>query len=205
MNQQSNDIPITMHEATPQADAVAPTKIHRTAQEMLDTLLNRSDTVTPAFLRLVGAELHRMDALLNSPELIDFPKGVQLEAAHQRERFDAGHDAGKTPEDWFWLIGYLSGRALAHHKEAERLQGVHAEAMRDAHPDAEVRIMEQVKHHREKAVHHTITAAAACANWHAAVLGLTNMRPGSDMPAMYQPLTQAAENHRENSACTPSK
>lgn len=30
----------------------------------------------------------------------------------------------------------------------------------------------------DKALHHTISSAASLANWHAAILGTTNMRPG---------------------------
>lgn len=119
-----------------------------------------------------AAELRRLHALVNTPELIEFSKAVQLEAAHQRERWGSDHDGGKSPEDWYWLIGHLAGRALAHHKEAERLK---TEGMTLA---GELLMETQIAYHREKAVHHCITTAAACANWHAAVLGKTNMRPG---------------------------
>lgn len=82
----------------------------------------------------------RLSALLNTPELHDFSKAVVLEAAHQRERWPEGHDANKSPEDWFWLIGYLAGKALR--------------------PDQPI----------EKRLHRIITIAAAAANWHAAAL-----------------------------------
>lgn len=96
-------------------------------------------------------EVERLRGLLNAPELHDFSSAVVREAAHQRVRFGAGHDAGKTPEDWFWLLGWLAGKA------------VHAARAGDA----------------EKAMHHTISSAAALANWHAALLGVDNaMRPG---------------------------
>jgi hypothetical protein len=101
------------------------------------------------------AELARLQALLNTPELHDFAKGVVLEAAHQRERWSTDHDAGKAPADWFWLLGYLGGKALKAHIDGNT----------------------------EKALHHTISTAAACANWHAAVLGKTTMRPGIEPPA----------------------
>lgn len=91
------------------------------------------------------AECERLDQFINSPGLIDFQKAVILEAAHQRERWGSDHDAGKTPADWFWLVGYVAGKALSK-------------------PD--------------KRLHHIITTAAVCANWHAAELGLTDMRPG---------------------------
>lgn len=123
-----------------------------------------------------AAELRRLHALINTPELLSFRDGVVQEAVHQQERWGTEHDSGKTPEDWFWLIGYLAGRALEHHKEAERLDG---EISNSSAPEYEV-LRRQIARHREKAVHHCITAAAACANWHAAVVGHLNMRPGVD-------------------------
>lgn len=96
-------------------------------------------------LRELRAECERLSKLINSPELIDFQKAVVLEAAHQRERWGSDHDAGKMPADWFWLVGYVAGKALSK---------------------------------PEKRLHHIITTAAVCANWHAAELGLTDMRPG---------------------------
>lgn len=90
-------------------------------------------------------------AKLNAPELHDFAKGAVLEAAHQRHRWGAEQDAGKGPADWFWLIGYLAGKALR------------------AHIDGDV----------TKALHHTISTAAALNNWHAQILDASKeMRPG---------------------------
>jgi hypothetical protein len=101
------------------------------------------------------AEVARLTGLLNTPELHDFAKATVLEAAHQRERYGAEHDGGKAPSDWFWLLGYLSGKALA-----AALAGDIA-----------------------KALHHCISSAAALANWHAALLGVsTTMRPGIEPP-----------------------
>lgn len=136
-----------------------------------------------------AAELRRQHALLNTPELLSFRDGVVLEAAHQRERWGNDHDGGKTPEDWFWLIGYLAGRSLSHHKEAERLT-----QQMGTHPGPIVAMVfeDQIKYHREKAVHHCITAAAACANWHAAVLELTNMRPGVDPDSLVRAAGEVA-------------
>jgi hypothetical protein len=99
------------------------------------------------------AQVERLTALLNTPELHDFARAVVLEASHQRERWGTDHDAGKEPQDWFWLVGYLGGKALR------------------AHLDGNV----------DKALHHTISSAAALANWHAAITGQhTGMRPGID-------------------------
>ena len=104
-----------------------------------------------ATYRQLRQEVERLRAQLNTPELHDFGRAVVLEAAHQRERWSSEHDAGKTPADWFWLIGYLAGKALT-----ACLTG-----------------------NADKALHHVITTAAACANWHAAIVGAsTTMRPG---------------------------
>lgn len=114
--------------------------------------MNERIPVVEAELR---TEVDRLRGLLNAPELHDFSKAVVLEAAHQRERWPADGDAGKAPEDWFWLIGWLAGKAV-----------------RAAH-DGD----------RDKALHHTISSAAALANWHAALLGAHNdMRPGTADP-----------------------
>jgi len=92
--------------------------------------------------------------IINTPELHNFSEGVTLEALHQRNRWGSAHDAGKAPSDWFWLVGYLAGKAL------------HAQASGNT----------------EKALHHTISTAAALANWHAAIAGTyTAMRPGIDL------------------------
>ena len=88
-----------------------------------------------------GAENVRLLELLNTPEIRDFAKAVTLEAGHQRERWGAAHDAGKTDADWFWLIGYLGSKALLN-------------------PGGD----------REKQLHRIVTVGAAAANWHAQVL-----------------------------------
>jgi hypothetical protein len=78
---------------------------------------------------------------LNTPEIEDFARGVVLEAAHQRQRWGSAHDRSKSAENWFWLVGYLAGKALR--------------ACIDGN--------------REKALHHTISTAACLANWHQAI------------------------------------
>jgi hypothetical protein len=101
------------------------------------------DTADRALKAVMGA--------MNAPELHDFTRAVSLEAAHQRVRWGSDHDGGKTPPDWFWLVGYLAGKALTSHLKGDT----------------------------DKALHHTITAAAALANWHATIDGAhTGMRPG---------------------------
>jgi hypothetical protein len=122
-------------------------------------------------VRLLHAEIDRLRQQLNTPELLDFTAGVISEAQHQRHRWGTEHDAGKTPADWHWLVAHLAGRALFHAHELDRLQRF---SIQGEH------LQESIARHREKAVHHCITTAAAIANWHAAMLGLTNMRPGID-------------------------
>lgn len=97
-------------------------------------------------------ERDRLQALVNSPEVEGFLRGVHVEAVHQVERWGAAHDRAKRPADWFWLVGYLAGKAL------------HAHVAGDV----------------DKARHHCISTAAALYNWHCAVAG-TNVRmcPGS--------------------------
>lgn len=100
-----------------------------------------------------GTRILELEGLLNSPELHDFAKALPLEAAHQVVRWGREHDAGKEPEDWLWVIGYLAGKAVASVRAGDV----------------------------DKALHHVITTAAVCANWHAAIKGTDNrMRPGID-------------------------
>lgn len=96
------------------------------------------------------AEIDRLNAIINTPHADEFLKAVSTEAEHQRQRWGSEHDAGKAPADWFWLVGYLAGKAL------------HAHAAGNV----------------AKAEHHIITTAAACANWHRSIFGKTDMRPG---------------------------
>lgn len=101
----------------------------------------------------LAAEVERLRAVINTPEVDDWFAGVRIEAAHQVERWGSAHDAGKTAFDWFWLLGYLAQKAA----------------------DA------QVRGDAAKAKHHTISTAAALLNWHAALTGRsTAMRPGID-------------------------
>lgn len=65
------------------------------------------------------ARVAELEALIDTPHTDDFMRAVQLEAAHQVKRWGTEHDAGKTPADWFWLVGYLLGKAL-HFPEKRR-------------------------------------------------------------------------------------
>lgn len=114
------------------------------------TLLDKATEI-----EALRSERDALRALINTPRIDNFLEAVRTEAAHQRLRFASAHDAGKTPADWFWLIGFLAGKAL------------HAAAAGD----------------REKALHHTISTAAVCLNWHSRIGGDgTAMRPGIATP-----------------------
>jgi hypothetical protein len=106
-----------------------------------------------ARLKSVEAEVERLKAERDRPETGDFVRGLTLEAEHQRARWGAEHDAGKQPEDWLFLIGYLAGKACAAMRVGDRA----------------------------KALHHTISSAAVLSNWHLALIGADiRMRPGID-------------------------
>ena len=83
-------------------------------------------------------EIDNLRALLNHPEFEDFLVGVKREAAHQILRWGIAEDRRKSPADWFWLLGYLAGKALASCLAGDR----------------------------QKALHHCISSAAVLLNWH---------------------------------------
>lgn len=88
---------------------------------------------------------------INTPQISDFLRAVENEALHQRDRWGVDHDAGKRAEDWIALLIYLIGKATKSHYDGDA----------------------------DKLLHHVITTAAACLNWHAALTGAhTRMRPG---------------------------
>jgi hypothetical protein len=143
------------------------------------------DVRTEDLVRLVddAEAAHHLHALVNTPELVDFPRAIHLEAVHQLDKFGSADRHGKKPVDWHWLVAHLAGRSLEHHKEAERLELV-VNGLHRADTLLMGTLRDQIAHHRQKAVHHTITAAAALNHWHASIVGRpTAMRPGSDAPA----------------------
>lgn len=89
------------------------------------------------------ADRDRLKALINTPELDGFLRATHIEAVHQVERWGDANDRAKRPADWFWLVGYLAGKAL------------HAAIGGDI----------------DKARHHCISTAAALYNWHCAISG----------------------------------
>jgi hypothetical protein len=93
----------------------------------------------------------RLAALIARPYVGAWLDEILIEAAHQRDRWGADQDHGKAPADWFWLVGYLAGKALAAHVAGDVA----------------------------KAHHHTVSTAAVLAHWAAAISGAENvMRPG---------------------------
>jgi hypothetical protein len=104
-----------------------------------------------AALRADRAERLRLEALINTPELENFLAATHIEAVHQVERWGTAGDRAKRPADWFWLVGYLAGKAL------------HA----------------AIGGNLDKAKHHCISTAAALYNWHCAIKGIdVRMCPG---------------------------
>jgi hypothetical protein len=125
------------------------------------------------FVLMIVAEMDRLEGLINTPHTADFLEAVKLEAAHQRERWAAEHDDGKTDADWFWLVGYLAGKALHSGKLADDARDS------DSLPEP----LEVAAKHADKRLHHIITTAAALANWHLNLIGAdTRMRPGIASP-----------------------
>lgn len=104
--------------------------------------LGHTGLVSDMALAALLGETQRLDHLLNTPQTVDFSEAVKAEAAHQRQRWGDAHDRSKSAENWYWLVGYLAGKAL-----------------RSA-----------ISGDKEKALHHTISSAAALYNWHAAII-----------------------------------
>lgn len=84
------------------------------------------------------AECRRLDALLNTPSIVDFAEAVKLEAAHQRSRWGDAHDLSKSSAEFAGVGVYLMGKAL----------------------DA------SWSKNRDKLLHRIIATGALCANWH---------------------------------------
>lgn len=79
---------------------------------------------------------------LNTAETQHFMKGLAIEIAHQREVWKAT-DPHRSDADWYWLIGWLGGKALT-----------------DPHEEGDARTPLEQKLHR------IITVAAAAAHWY---------------------------------------
>lgn len=131
------------------------------------TKLFQAESTVTHLREQVRVMREKLDAI-NTPEIQDFILAVEREAKHQRLRWGVEHDGGKTDADWFWLIGYLAGKAL-HNPGPFVPDGVDLELL----PAYKV----------EKQLHRIVTIAAAALNWHSAKLGTyTAMRPGIEPP-----------------------
>ena len=86
-------------------------------------------------------EVQRLTNILNTPMYDVFLEAVKSEGAHQIWRWGEDHDSGKEPQDWYWLIGYLAGKALRA----------------------------EIDGNKKKALHHTISSAAVLMQWHRAI------------------------------------
>ena len=84
------------------------------------------------------ATLAKSSEAWDGPETDNFIEGLRKEATHQIARWGAGHDDRKEPEDFFWVVGHLAGKALAAFRTGDI----------------------------EKARHHAISTSAVLLNWH---------------------------------------
>jgi hypothetical protein len=54
-------------------------------------------------------KLKELENKINTPQTEEFFTAVENEVAHQNLRWNDKH---KSDTDWFWLVGYLAGKAL---------------------------------------------------------------------------------------------
>lgn len=122
----------------------------RAALKQLEVPHTIAFTINAEAARLEAEDkLRALDRLINTPQVDNFLEAVRTEAAHQQLRWGTDQETGKEDSDWFWLIGYLAGKGI------------------------------RPGNTQEKRLHHIITAAAACFNWHRHATGeVTDMRPG---------------------------
>lgn len=116
--------------------------------------------------RLERAErkVERLSSLINSPQTGDFVEAVRVEAAHQKERWPAEHDAGKLDADWLWLVGWLVGKAVHAATQEKRLHHLitAAAALLNWHVDAKRRpVVADVSRIHSDAVGKVVASATA--------------------------------------------
>lgn len=78
---------------------------------------------------------------IGMPYIEHFLSAVSAEADFQRKKWGAAHDRSKSTENWYWLVGYLAGKAL----------------------------FSAIKGDKDKAMHHCVSAAAALMQWHSSI------------------------------------
>ena len=97
-------------------------------------------------------ELIRLKTMLNTPIFEDFVEGFKREAAYQIKEWGESLDRHKEPQEWYWLLAYLSGKGLRAQMEGDL----------------------------DKARHHCISSAAVLLNWHRSI-GAENTGEESDL------------------------
>lgn len=115
-------------------------------------------------LGAVNAKLWHEINLINSPQTTNFMEAVRVVAGHLVRYWGSERDASKRPEDWITLIVDLLGKASKAHFDGDR----------------------------DKLLHHVITLAAICLNWHR---NMMEMRPGIG-PANDKEQKRSADNLR---------
>lgn len=76
--------------------------------------------------RRAELEILRLRDAMDTPEQHDFLTAAVTEAQYQKARWSE-NDAQKTDSDWFWLIGYLVGKAM-HDVRSKRVHHLTAAA-----------------------------------------------------------------------------
>ena len=121
--------------------------------DQTEELLRQNKVVADAEIERLKGEVGRLTKLIDTPHTDDWLRAVPLEAAHQVKRWGVEHDVGKTPFDWFWLIGYLAQKAA----------------------------LSAVAGDIDKAKHHTVSTAAVLLNWFRRLTGdEMSFQPGID-------------------------
>ncbi|MET3461253.1 hypothetical protein [Variovorax atrisoli] len=109
--------------------------------EELQTLQDINSVFPAELVQRAAAEIAYLRYLIGNPHTEEFLSATLYEAAHQRYHFGEAHNREKSAENWFWLIGRLVGKCLRA----------------------------VITGDKEKALHHTISSAAALANWYQAI------------------------------------
>ncbi|MCY4471138.1 MAG: hypothetical protein OXC08_20675 [Thiotrichales bacterium] len=125
----------------------------RPAQQLANELREYKTFVPASLANSAAVELERLDALINTAAVENFLESVRLEAAHQVERWGETKDRSKYEQEWYWLVGYLAGKCLRAHTDGDQV----------------------------KALHHTISTAAVCFQWHKAIQGEPTLSIRSDL------------------------
>jgi hypothetical protein len=119
-----------------------------------------TDVQKVAFLSQVDDAIESLESI-NSPEVEEFAEGVVNEAQHQRAKWGEDHDANKTADQWVFLIGFLVTKA----SQAFRAERMLLDMSEEDDPGRE-KLRAKAEEQYNKGLHHIITVAAACSNWH---------------------------------------